>query len=260
MEEMMATRLRLADKENQEKLANLWKAFGMESTVGKKLFLMYNAKNNMQTKVSYPEIKPRPKIQKPETQPAIENNPTPIIVKKLNSVNSPAFVRKPQIHSVPRRKPLALIEQEKREIVNEPKYKPKEGKDRNRMIEELQNKIRKMKMPGSTAFDDPSRPLINHQEMVKIEASLKAKREKLEKRFMLAEIKTSKQDKQRTPEDDRLELNQLFDEVVAEIEERQEYLADLERLGRKDLQNQVKQEIVERISDLEKITKMLKNK
>lgn len=260
MDEMLETRLRLADKENQDKLANLWKAFGMESTVGKKLFLMYNSKNKLQTKVSYPEIRPKPKIKRAEAQPAAENNPIPIIVRKLNSVNSPAFVRKPQIHSVARRKPLAVIEQEKRDVINEPKYKPKEGKDRNRMIEELQNKIRRVKLSGKTAFDDPSRPLINGQDIAKIEASLNAKRERLEKRFMLAEVKTSKQEEERTPEDDRAELNQLFDEIVAEIEERQEYLSDLERLGRKDLQSHVKQEIIERISDLEKITKMLKNK
>jgi hypothetical protein len=260
MDEMIEARLRLTNKENQDKLANLWKTFGMESTAGKKLFLMYNSKQNMQTKVSYPEIKARPKLPKVEAQPVVENNPTPIVVKKLNSVNSPGFARKPQIHSVARRKPLALIEQEKGEMANEPKYRPKEGKDRYRMIEELQNKQRKVKFPGAPAHDDPNRPLLDHQQMTKIEESLKAKREKLEKRFMLAETKSSTDDKQRTPEDERAELNQLFDEVVAEIEDRQEYLSHLERLGRKDLQVKVKQEIVERISDLEKITKLLKRK
>ena len=50
------------------------------------------------------------------------------------------------------------------------------------------------------------------------------------------------------------ELEDLFDSVVEEIEERQQYLDEVIAIGgRKDIEQRVKNEIVERIAELQKI-------
>jgi hypothetical protein len=68
------------------------------------------------------------------------------------------------------------------------------------------------------------------------------------------------------------ELNGLFDDVVQEIEHRQKWLADMDQLVTKDNGRdvvglsktkkgmaRVKNEIVERVSELEKIVKLIKD-
>lgn len=50
------------------------------------------------------------------------------------------------------------------------------------------------------------------------------------------------------------ELEDLFDSVIEEIEERQEYLEQvIEMGGRKDIEQRTKNEIVDRIAELQKI-------
>ena len=48
------------DEEQQEQLKSLWKVYGRESEMGKKLFAMYNKAEK--PKINYP--KPKPKSQK----------------------------------------------------------------------------------------------------------------------------------------------------------------------------------------------------
>ena len=55
------------------------------------------------------------------------------------------------------------------------------------------------------------------------------------------------------------DLNELFDEVIKEIEERQQYLNEVEELDMDDTKDKVKQEIVNRVSELQRINKMIKD-
>ena len=55
------------------------------------------------------------------------------------------------------------------------------------------------------------------------------------------------------------ELNNLFNDIVAEIEERQEFLKSLGGLKAEKLRSKTKAEILERVSELEKLTDMIKS-
>lgn len=45
------------DEEQQEQLKNLWKVYGRESEMGKKLFAMYN--KHEKPKIVYPKTRPK---------------------------------------------------------------------------------------------------------------------------------------------------------------------------------------------------------
>lgn len=54
------------------------------------------------------------------------------------------------------------------------------------------------------------------------------------------------------------QLNSLFDQITSEIHQRQQDLEKLQDIKCKELKEEIKREIVEKISELEKITRMIK--
>lgn len=50
--------------------------------------------------------------------------------------------------------------------------------------------------------------------------------------------------------DPKAELNMLFDQILQEIEERQEFLEDVQNLQEPKLKQRVKDEIIERVAEL----------
>lgn len=62
------------------------------------------------------------------------------------------------------------------------------------------------------------------------------------------------------PKSEREEVQQMFDQVMQEVEERQEFLADLQAAGglKEDHINQVRLEIAVRIQDMQRLDRMLK--
>lgn len=50
----------------------------------------------------------------------------------------------------------------------------------------------------------------------------------------------------------------MFDAIVKEIEERQQYLDSIEHLDEPKLKEQIKREMIERVSELQKIGEMRK--
>ena len=60
-----------------------------------------------------------------------------------------------------------------------------------------------------------------------------------------------------TKEEEDVELEELFESVVGEIEDRQEYLEAIQKAGgNKELETRTKNEIVERIGELQKIKEL----
>jgi hypothetical protein len=53
------------------------------------------------------------------------------------------------------------------------------------------------------------------------------------------------------------ELGEIFDSVVTEIEERQTYMMEVTMIGANDLADKTRTEIVERVAELQKITKLM---
>jgi len=65
------------------------------------------------------------------------------------------------------------------------------------------------------------------------------------------------QEKSQNREEEDRELEDLYQQIEEEINERQEYLETISHLDEPKIKERIKSEIVERISELEKIIKML---
>ena len=50
------------------------------------------------------------------------------------------------------------------------------------------------------------------------------------------------------------ELDDIFDQIVAEIDERQKYLESIEHLEEPKMKEKIKREMIERIAELQRIT------
>ena len=227
-------------------MTQVWKSFGMDTAIGKKLYKMYNY-NKSKPAVHYPEI--RTKVPKKANAPKEANNPTPVRCASLSSINNPNFQRNPKIKDVPRRKPQTVIEKELDAF--EPQSAPSfKGKDRNLLIQNLQNKFKKIIDPISKkALVLPENQIQNATGAMK--------------RLLIEKI-TGKKTVQANNNEDKEEskkneLSKMFDELMLEIEEKQTLLVELEKKGIKSLYNKTKEDIVERISDLQRITKLLKS-
>lgn len=51
----------------------------------------------------------------------------------------------------------------------------------------------------------------------------------------------------------KAELDELFDQIVGEIDERQQYLESIEHLDEPKLKEKIKREMIERVAELQKI-------
>lgn len=54
------------------------------------------------------------------------------------------------------------------------------------------------------------------------------------------------------------ELDELFDQIVAEIDERQHYLESIEHLDEPKMKEKIKREMIERVAELQRITELKK--
>ena len=54
------------------------------------------------------------------------------------------------------------------------------------------------------------------------------------------------------------ELEDLFQQIVAEIDERQRYLESIEHLDEPKMKQKIKKEMIERVGELQKIAEMRK--
>lgn len=61
METEIKKRLQAMNDMEQQSLKNMWKAFGIETAEGKKLYAMYNNVKNKQNLVKYPKVKTKSK-------------------------------------------------------------------------------------------------------------------------------------------------------------------------------------------------------
>lgn len=59
--------------------------------------------------------------------------------------------------------------------------------------------------------------------------------------------------------DPLIELDVLFQQIAKEIEERQEFLADVQHLNEPKLKQKIKDEIIERVAELQKVQELKKH-
>jgi hypothetical protein len=211
-------------------LDDLWKKVGRESEAGKLLFKLFKVPNK--PLVYYPPVTTKKAPLPFETKRTV-SAPKPI-------VDYPALKPKPgkKLHAIDlisRRKPRSAIEEETK-VAPRPKYPGRPGVDREEMKTQLQDKFqfstgalpKQVMMPATEAIPGEVRARRREKPKPKVE-----------------------------PEADSLES--MFDQIVKEIEERQTFLQEMEELGEctEEVEARIKAEIVERISDLQKIRELM---
>ncbi len=68
------------NQDDQKKLQSMWKVFGMETSLGKQFYNMYN-KDKRQVKIEYPPIKRNQKLK--DIDPSVWNKTNPIEKPKV---------------------------------------------------------------------------------------------------------------------------------------------------------------------------------
>jgi len=246
------------DNENgvaTEKNTELWKVFGRESEAGKLLFSLY--RNGKPPKIDYPKPKQKPKTaMSTESQRIVKPCPQKTLI---NYPEMPKPVEK-KIHAVdliPKRKNQVDIQKEIDDFKNNPIIPENKGKNRADMVEKLQAKFKK----GRGALPKGA-------EMPKLEGDVSYNEEEIKQAAMAkmgknliymkpADKKAGKETKKLTRAEEDTELDQLYNEIENEIVERQKYLDDIDDLDEPEIKTKIKKEIVERVSELQKIIKMM---
>ena len=272
----------LSIAEKEAKLGELWKVFGMNSAAGKSLYKMFG--NKYKKKIHYPKPKTKkwtPAMAKKKMMQKTNNG-----VKKCpqrTKVYYPPITTKQDIQRrkmmrnfnkldiLPKRRGKHAIQREMNIAQQEQRaYRPKEqGRNRSQMKEFLQDKFK-------YANDEKlkKKHFVDNEQQQKIDYMINAKlrSEALKKNTLLLPPEQKKPEDvsyakpvEGFEENKKLsELNGLFDAVCEEIEERQNYLEEIESLGlaedveMKKNRIRIKKEITERVAELQKINKMIK--
>lgn len=215
-----------------DRLEHLWKDFGRESEAGKLLFQLYRIPNKPH--INYPPVKTTKK-------------PLPFEVSKTKSKEKPQIEypeqtkpSRPKFHPidfVPKRKSQQVIQEEIESNYRHVEAPVKKGTNRDVLKSDLQEKFQFSTgaLPKSVMLPGTSGPVnrkLGKKAVKKIEA----------------------------PVSDDLE--DLFDMIVKEIEERQKFMDELREIGQLNPETEIriKGEIAARISELQKIREMSSGK
>lgn len=254
----------------------LWKEFGRDTEAGKALFNLYPPSN----KVSYPTVKKKSSVtlkREEEEKKRGGKKKMPCPQKAEIEVPQPKGPKRKKYHMidfVPRKKNEKVIQGEI--SAGNRVVKPHPGMDRKRMIDDLQDKFQFQGMKDAVVGVDPKlRKKQQLEEMMRDAPVTKSTRSGFIMPEYAAEYYAERYGKtldpnslkKQTPseagfstaDEQYLELEGIFDDVVREIEERQNYLKEITKIGRsKDIEDRTKREIVERIAELQKIRAMQK--
>ncbi|EAR95587.1 hypothetical protein TTHERM_00079920 (macronuclear) [Tetrahymena thermophila SB210] len=238
----------------EEQRKNLWKTFGRECAAGRELFSLY--KCHMPPKISYP---------KPKQKTAEELLPKPKEIKpcpqKTQISYPPLSYKEPKqkyfkVDFIPKRKPESEIRKELEEIARNPYIPANTGKNRKELIEKLQQKFKHLRggLPKGAEL-----PLIDENKLVCDEEAIKNQAKKrigMKNKIFTGEYEDRNDQKTVISDDPVQECNILFDQIMQEIEERQEYLDSIKDLKEPKLKTKIKKEIIERVAELQKVTEL----
>jgi len=173
---------------------------------------------------------------------------------------------RPKVHAVdciPKRKNEVEIRKEIDEYYSKPYVPLNTGKDRKKMVSDLQAKFKKQRGALPKGAELPlyeEQPEEVVEELTEEELRQKAiqKIPKKHLAFTYEKPKDNKDKKGLTKEEGNEELDKLYEDIEQEIEERQNYLEEIAHLDEPKLKEKVKKEIVERVAELQKIIQMLR--
>ncbi|KAM3129771.1 hypothetical protein pb186bvf_018162 [Paramecium bursaria] len=237
-----------SESENKE----VYKLFGRETALGKELFNLFNA--NDKPKIDYPKPKQKTKEEKDQEK-----------IKEKKSCPQKTVVEYPApqqaqttyhpIDFIQRRKPEAEIRKEIEAYYEGRKfYRPNiKGRDRKQLIEELQ-RIFKYKRGGLPKGAEL--PEVKY-EVNEDDAKTSAIRKTHKKNLHFTGLKQDNQSDVTTLQGDPIiELEILYTQIIKEIEERQEFLDEIQHLDEPKLKQKIKDEIIERVSELQKVQEL----
>lgn len=235
----------------------IWKIFGRDTHAGRVLHQVYRLPHA--PRIDYPKIKTNP-------------NPKPLtganVVKKncpqKTKIEYPSPTKKEEtkiakVDLIPRRKNEKVIREEIERMKENVERPVNKGVDREKLISELQVKFKNgrgaLPKKAQLPLSEPMEPGINDEDEIKQKA-----RKKLNGKLNFLKEKKEEKIQNKTYEGNVLksELQQMFDSIVEEMEERQNFLETLQELEEPDLKERIKKEIVERVSELQKINGMLR--
>ncbi|CAG9328322.1 unnamed protein product [Blepharisma stoltei] len=212
-----------------QNLENLWRDFGRESEAGKLLFQLYRIPNK--PNIYYPPVKTAKKPLPCEISKSKTKEKPQIEYPEMNKPQS-----RPKIHPIdliPKRKSKDVIKEEINQNYRGLQAPPKKGANREVLKSELQEKFQ---------FSNGALP---KSVMMPPGGSRPANRNVARAPKKAEEPVTNN-------------LEELFDMIVKEIEERQKFLDDMRTINQlpPEVENRVKGEIASRISELQKIREM----
>ena len=240
----------------------LWTLFGRDEKAGRELFSLYNAGGLVYPK---PKQKKWDPIEAAKSQRVVKSSPqkTKIEYPLVKTRIRPP----PKLHPVDmikRRKPQTLIQKEIDEYYRKPDLPPKKGVDRAQVISNLQTKFDKESgvLPKMTQLPPIKNFRLNKDEEEELRERALAKIPQSKLMFVDKGIPNdySPPQTKKTKKEIDKELEDMYTAVEQEIMDRQKFLEDIAHLDEPKLKAKVKAEIVERIAELEKIIKMLKEK
>lgn len=253
------------EEQVQEQLADMWKVFGRDTKAGRDLYKMYGAGHKK--RINYP--KPKTKKWDPKEARKIPKRPCPQQAKvEYPPVMTPAKLlarenRKKfsKLDLVPKRKGKEEILEELRERKTNVYVPVNTGKDRALMRDNLQENFQ---YAEDKKYQDIYQ--VTDEEEKAIQRALAAKlRQESNKNYFFKMVEQKEEGPnfgknvdQKIVNPRLRELTGIFDAVIEEIEERQGYLAEIENLDMDKARKRVKAEILDRVSELDKINKMIK--
>ncbi|KAE8972644.1 hypothetical protein PR001_g26128 [Phytophthora rubi] len=232
-----------------DRTAEAWKAFGGDSEAGKLLKKLYCGTSK--PKVSYPKLKTKPREPSTPFIPgggvAGADARTHRLVARTSSraIKAPAFCRSkdagPEMHPIEflatHKKPMSEIEKEMNEIKRQ-----MEGCRMSCVTRAPNQEKEKLQQVFSyTAGTILPRELLPGADLLDRELS------------HAAALRNGK-----LPKDRVAQLEELYSEVLKEVESRKSYMSEMMVLGRPDKAAPVEREISERMTELRKIHDLMK--
>ena len=222
-------------------IQNLWKLCGMDTEAGRIMYRYYGS--HCKPQINYPKIKTKTPQQLAEEKKMKETakKPCPQNTKinyPIPKSKAPAPIA--AINYVPKRKSQTAIQKELEDAKKKPLARPKPGQNRAAMIDKLQEDYQfsigilpKSVQPASMKFE---------------EAKVNGKLSKANTKPVERKNKTELE-----------ELDDLFEAIAGEIEERQDHLNAVLKCGKnEEIERRIKSEITSRFSELQRITELKK--
>ena len=257
-------------EELELKLAEAWKTYGRDREAGRDLYNLYGRHHKPKLDVPVPKTEPwdyrSAALKEKKPCPQTTKIEYPKVVTKQDIERAKIMSKVTKLDTIPKRKGYHDIMAELAELKKDrASYVPLiKGVDRVGMISNLQEKFK--------YANKNTGPDLSPEEEAKIKEAVDAQMRRAAKKNYFGNYgmggeskETANQKKQDgTNAEGKFEtkaladLNSLFDEVIEEIEERQRYLAEIDGLDMESTKEKVKQEVISRVAELQKINRMIK--